>query len=141
MGLREGWASAPLRPLRRAVVVGGGIAGLLATRVLSDHCAQVTLVEKDASAGDMPDPRKGVPQGKHVHVLLMHGRASIEALLPGITAELRAAGAVVVNAGAEVAWHSGGGWRVRHESELQLLAMTVPSWNRGSPAGSAPWRT
>jgi NADPH-dependent 2,4-dienoyl-CoA reductase/sulfur reductase-like enzyme len=61
MRLREGSARAPLRPLRRAVVVGGGIAGLLATRVLSDHCEQVTLVEKDASAGDVPDPRKGVP--------------------------------------------------------------------------------
>jgi glycine/D-amino acid oxidase-like deaminating enzyme len=29
--------STPLRPLHHAVVIGGGIAGLLAARVLSDH--------------------------------------------------------------------------------------------------------
>jgi monoamine oxidase len=75
MGSREeGWSTAPRRPLRRAVVIGGGIAGLLATRALSDHSEEVTLVEKDAPAVGGRDPRKGVPQGNHVHVLLTHGR-------------------------------------------------------------------
>jgi 2-polyprenyl-6-methoxyphenol hydroxylase-like FAD-dependent oxidoreductase len=70
----------------------------------------------------------------------MHGRERMEALLPGITGELRAARAVVVNAGAEVAWHSGGGWRVRHESELELLAMTRPLLESriASRAGALP---
>src|SRR5215470_14440423 len=37
------------RPRRdgHALVVGGSIAGLLAARVLSDHFAQVTIVERD----------------------------------------------------------------------------------------------
>jgi flavin-dependent dehydrogenase len=31
----------------KAVVIGGGIAGLLASRVLSEHFAQVVIIEKD----------------------------------------------------------------------------------------------
>ncbi len=57
---------------RRAVVIGGGMAGLLAARVLSDHFAQVTLIERDRLTGDV-EPRKGVPQGRHVHSLLARG--------------------------------------------------------------------
>jgi len=30
-----------------AVVIGGSMAGLLAARVLSDHFAQVTIIERD----------------------------------------------------------------------------------------------
>ena len=31
----------------RGVVVGAGIAGLLAARVLADHCEEVTLLDRD----------------------------------------------------------------------------------------------
>jgi glycine/D-amino acid oxidase-like deaminating enzyme len=31
----------------KSIVIGGGIAGLLASRVLSDHFANVVLIEKD----------------------------------------------------------------------------------------------
>jgi 2-polyprenyl-6-methoxyphenol hydroxylase-like FAD-dependent oxidoreductase len=116
---------APSRPLRRAVVVGGGIAGLLAARVLADHCERVTLVERDPP-GDAPGPRKGEPQGSHVHALLVRGRSAMETLFPGLARELRAAGAVAVNAGAELAWYHTGGWRVRHDSDLDFLAMSRP---------------
>ena len=73
----------PNRPLRHVVVVGGSIAGLLATRVLSDHFEQVTLVERDTRART-PEPRKGVPQGRHPHALLLRGRAIFESLFPGL---------------------------------------------------------
>ena len=32
---------------RHAAVIGGSMAGLLAARVLSDHFAQVTMIERD----------------------------------------------------------------------------------------------
>ena len=51
---------------RHAVVAGASTAGLLAARALADHFEQVTLVGKDV-VGREPTPRKGVPQGRHVH--------------------------------------------------------------------------
>jgi NADPH-dependent 2,4-dienoyl-CoA reductase/sulfur reductase-like enzyme len=45
------------------VVIGAGMAGLLAAWALADHCAQVTLVERDALT-DSGQARKGVPRGE-----------------------------------------------------------------------------
>ena len=56
----------------RAVVVGGSLGGLLATRVLADHFAEVVLVERDRFPAG-PEARKGVPQARHLHVLLQGG--------------------------------------------------------------------
>src|SRR5437773_9861526 len=55
-----------------AVVIGASMAGLLAARVLTDHFARVTLVERD-ELPDGPLPRKGVPQARHAHILLVRG--------------------------------------------------------------------
>lgn len=52
-----------------AVVIGGSLAGLLASRVLSESFERVTLIERDRLPVDA-QPRKGLPQGRHVHVLL-----------------------------------------------------------------------
>ena len=46
----DGPDSARRRPLRHAAVIGGGIAGLLAARVLSDFFERVTLAERDTVA-------------------------------------------------------------------------------------------
>jgi protoporphyrinogen oxidase len=40
-------SSMPCKTRRHAVVLGGSIAGLLATRVLSEHFEQITLIERD----------------------------------------------------------------------------------------------
>ena len=62
------------RPHRgHAVVVGGSMAGLLAARVLAAHFDRVTIVERDALPAT-PTFRKGVPQARHVHVLLGRGQ-------------------------------------------------------------------
>lgn len=37
-----------MRNHQTAVVIGGGIAGLLAARVLSEQCQVVTLIERDS---------------------------------------------------------------------------------------------
>lgn len=49
-----------------AVVLGAGIAGLLAARVLSDVYDSVCVIERDKTLG-LPIHRKGVPQGRHIH--------------------------------------------------------------------------
>lgn len=72
---------------KHAIVIGAGIAGLLAVRVLSDHFDRVTLLEADdISKGHTT--RKGVPQQHHIHTLLAKGREILENLYPGLDAEL-----------------------------------------------------
>jgi 2-polyprenyl-6-methoxyphenol hydroxylase-like FAD-dependent oxidoreductase len=88
----------------RAVVLGGSLAGLLAARVLSDHYDEVLVVDRDdvLAAGD--EPRRGVPQGPHLHALLLGGRQVVERLLPGWTEAMRARGAVVGDVVSQAAW-------------------------------------
>lgn len=67
---------------RHAVVVGGSLAGLLAAHVLAAHVDRVTVVERDRFS-EAPEPRPGVPQSRHIHVLLEGGQTAQETLLPG----------------------------------------------------------
>ena len=83
----------------RSVVVGGGIAGLLAARVLAER-GPVVIVERDAGTG----VRRGVPQGRHLHGLLDRGRRIVEELHPGFTDDLVAAGALTAEPLARTRW-------------------------------------
>jgi flavin-dependent dehydrogenase len=73
-------------------VIGAGVGGLIAARVLADHFRSVLLLEAGALP-DAPEPRTGVPQARHVHGMLARGAAQLEELFPGLRAELVAAGA------------------------------------------------
>lgn len=110
---------------RHAVVLGGSLAGLLAARVLADHCDRVTLIERDAYT-ETTAARKGMPQANHVHGLLVRGRQILEELFPGVQDEMIAAGAPLVDIANEIAWQTPAGWGVRFPSELMILAFTRP---------------
>ena len=69
-------------PADHAVVLGAGIGGLTAARVLADHYAHVTVIERDALPATTA-ARRGVPQGSHMHGLVAHGADLLEGLLPG----------------------------------------------------------
>ncbi len=86
---------------RGAVVVGSGIGGLAAARVLSDHFERVTVLERDTLDGGA-DARAGVPQGKHLHVLLAGGQRVLEELFPGFGEELDHVGAVRLQTGLDL---------------------------------------
>ena len=75
-----------------AVVLGASMAGLVAARALAEFFETVTVVERDALS-DTADHRRGVPQGRQAHGLLLRGAQALEELFPGILDELVAAGA------------------------------------------------
>lgn len=77
---------------KTAIVIGGGIAGLLAARAIS-HEYQVTILEHDQYP-ESPGFRPGTPQARHLHLFLLQGQHIVEQFFPGICAELIHAGAV-----------------------------------------------
>jgi flavin-dependent dehydrogenase len=85
----------------RAIVVGAGLGGLSAARVLSDFFAEVIILDRDALPDDA-SPLPGVPQGKHPHVLLGGGLSALENLFPGFAHELVRAGVEVINPGLDI---------------------------------------
>ncbi|WP_437288414.1 FAD-dependent oxidoreductase [Sorangium sp. So ce406] len=103
-----------------AVVIGASMAGLVTARVLSEHFARVTLVDRDRLPGS-PDVRRCVPQGRHVHVLLGAGLDTLGGMFPGILEELTADGALVGDFGERIAWYHGGVWKVQFASGIPLL--------------------
>jgi 2-polyprenyl-6-methoxyphenol hydroxylase-like FAD-dependent oxidoreductase len=110
---------------REAVVVGGGIAGLVAAGALAAHFERVTLVERDEEPGE-PAPRKGAPQARHVHVLLKRGERVVERIFPGLFAELRAAGGQRVDTAGDARWLYWGGWKARFRSGFEMISQTRP---------------
>ncbi len=115
----------------RAVVLGASMGGLLAARVLAEFFDSVAVVERD-DLPDHPAVRRGVPQGRHVHVLLARGAQIFDELFPGLLDEMVAHGAPVWDDGELSKLHlSFGGHdvlrsgRVAHEPKA--LAIHLPS--------------
>ena len=107
-----------------AVVLGAGVAGLVAARALTDHFSRVTLLERDLLPTE-PVPRPGVPQGRHLHGLLPAGLRTLDRLLPGFAAELRSVGAVEYDTG-ELPYYSLRGWNLPMHLGIRVLSMTRP---------------
>ena len=102
------------RNKRRAIVIGGSMAGLLAARVLADHFERVTVVERDRLPTG-PEPRKGLPQARHVHILLWRVQMILDQLFPGLQDELGQAGAPRMDWIGDARWYSFGGWAPRFQ--------------------------
>jgi 2-polyprenyl-6-methoxyphenol hydroxylase-like FAD-dependent oxidoreductase len=93
-------AERPVHPkilVRRAVVLGASMAGLMAARVLSDHAEEVLVIERDSSPESF-EPRPGVPQGTQVHALLPAGNTQLDRWFPGFTEEALRRGATTPSA-------------------------------------------
>ena len=74
-----------------AIVVGAGVAGLCAARVLAESFDRVTVLDRDVLP-QSGDPRPGVPQGRHVHAVLVRATLAIRELFPGLIEEAAAEG-------------------------------------------------
>jgi 2-polyprenyl-6-methoxyphenol hydroxylase-like FAD-dependent oxidoreductase len=109
----------------RAVVLGAGMAGLLAARVLADRYGQVTVIDRD-ELPQTPMHRRGVPHGRHLHALAARGQQALEELFGGLTAELVShgapAGSLLTNARLYLSGH-----RLRQaDTGLVLLCASRP---------------
>lgn len=104
-----------------AVVIGGSLAGLAAAGALANHFDRVTVVERDRFP-DQPVFRAGVPQSRHVHLLLPAGKEALERLFPGFGEDLVAGGAVLVGLPREALLHSIAGWAQRFAPTRWVLS-------------------
>ena len=101
------------------------MAGLLTTRVLSEHFAQVTLVERDRLP-QRAEPRKGVPQGRHMNGLLIRGEQILSQFFPDLVPVLLEAGATRLDMGEDFRWHHFGVWKAHFHSGLSALSVSRP---------------
>ena len=95
------------------VVLGSGLAGMLAATALARRADTVTVVDRDRLPLDAAAPRKGVPQAKHLHVLMSGGARAIDSLLPGTVDRLRELGAHRIGVPENVVTLSADGWQHR----------------------------
>lgn len=108
-----------------AVVVGGGMTGLLAARVLAGHFEQVTVVERDRLPENLA-ARKGVPQGRMLHAMLPCGQQIMERLFPGYGRELEAAGAVPLHMPSDALILTPAGWLDRRFNGWPVFSASRP---------------
>jgi len=109
-----------------AIVIGSSIAGLTAAHILTNHFAQVTVIERD-HLPDNSEFRHGVPQARHAHTLKPRGQMILEKQFPGLSAELVAKGAISINPKREIAYFESGGWHSpSYPSTVKTAASSRP---------------
>jgi 2-polyprenyl-6-methoxyphenol hydroxylase-like FAD-dependent oxidoreductase len=112
----------------RAVVLGAGMAGLLAARVLSEAYGEVIIVDRDELT-EVGTTRRGVPQGFHAHALLARGQQVLDELFPGMTGEFAASGMPMFDMG-EMRWSVGGVPFAPAKTGMIAVSVTRPALER-----------
>jgi len=109
-----------------AVIIGGGIAGLLAGHATARSFDRVTIFERfsfpAASGVRGPAARRGVPQSRCIHLLMAAGAAAFDRLALGWQDELAAHGAGPFDACADAVIRVGGGRLPRVRSDIRAYA-------------------
>lgn len=98
---------------KRALIAGGGIAGLAAAKVLSRYFSEVIILEGNEPA-----------QSHHLHVLLKAGQESLERIFPGITSKLETSGCPHIDWAQDTKWETNSGFFPRYQSEVRILSMS-----------------
>ncbi len=92
--------SSPVEPVQHAIVVGGGIGGLMSALALSHRGIAVTVLERDPAPPPIEDyadslhwRRAGVPQALFPHFFMGRLYELLQARYPALLVAFRAAGA------------------------------------------------
>lgn len=99
--------------MRTAVVIGGGVAGLAAAKVLASHFSKVIIYDKNE-----------VKQSLHQHVLLKSGQIILEKLFPGINQKFMKAGCAQIDWANDTLWENNDGKFPRNYSSIQTISMS-----------------
>ncbi len=108
-----------------AVVIGAGMAGLFAARILADTFDTVRVIDRD-SLVDKPIARRGVPQGQQPHALLEAGKATLEDFFPGFGDDLVSSGGVVVDFASDVQFYAEGDFLADGATRKETFSATRP---------------
>ena len=115
------------QPLKRAIVIGGSIAGLLSAKALSNCFEEVVIIERDVVARS-PTERVGVPQSPQPHILLTQGYRLLNDFVLSLKKDLLAAGAVPIDWGRDFQTFAFGNWcaTTNESTELESFSCTRP---------------
>jgi 2-polyprenyl-6-methoxyphenol hydroxylase-like FAD-dependent oxidoreductase len=120
-----------VRKLRRnthdhAVVIGGGIGGLLVAHAVASRFERVTVLEAyhypRESTSPAPAARRGVPQSRCIHLLMAGGAAAFDKLMPDWKEALVALGSGPFDACADAVLSSSAGRLLRVPSGITAYA-------------------
>ncbi len=107
----------------RVLIIGSGMIGLLVAQMCSRHFQEVIIVEKDPM-----DPavvyRSGIPQARHIHILLAKGKEIYEQYFPGFSAQLSQSGAFGFDFAQDVEYYLQGYKMPRFESGVASILCT-----------------
>jgi 2-polyprenyl-6-methoxyphenol hydroxylase-like FAD-dependent oxidoreductase len=109
--------------LRKSVIIGGSISGLLCAHVLSNYCDEVIIVEKDKLCSNS-GIRKGVPQANHIHLLLVKGKEILLEFFPELEKALLKKGANKIDFLNDGKYLLPSGWAQRFESGVVTITCT-----------------
>ncbi|MFJ3222085.1 FAD-dependent monooxygenase [Streptomyces sp. NPDC086783] len=118
--MTDGKTVHPAPGARRAVIIGGSLAGMLAAAALHAHVDETWIVEAD----ELPHgakPRRGLPQADHVHLMWSGGANAAETVLPGIIDNWLLAGARRIPIPTGMVGLSTQGWFRRWGRETHFL--------------------
>lgn len=106
---------------KRAVVVGGSVAGIVAARVLSDTFQEVIILERDKHH-HIDEVRSSTPQAHHAHHLLQRGQRELDSLFPGFLDDLKDAGTQAYDSSRDYRIFQHGHWKYVYESGIPIMA-------------------
>jgi 2-polyprenyl-6-methoxyphenol hydroxylase-like FAD-dependent oxidoreductase len=105
------------------------MAGLFVARVLADEFRTVTVLERDSlPAGTTA--RGGVPQGRHVHLLLSAGGATLADLFPGFGEDVVAAGGLIIDGASDLKHYDEGDFLADGTGRIPIYTASRPVFER-----------
>ena len=112
---------------KRAIAIGGSIAGLLCAAVLSEFFDEVLIIERDHIQKDAVE-RIGVPQSPQPHILLTQGYRLLQELFPTLQSDLEQAKAIPIDWGQDFRYFIFDNWcaTASDPTELKSFSCTRP---------------